>query len=182
MADSVVLIGMPGVGKTRTARLLAKLLYKDFLDLDRKIEEYCNVDIFTIFDIEHEEGFRRRENEELFRILNQCRNYVLSVGGGCMINNANKALLKRDHIFVVQLDASNEVLTSRLKNSINKRPLFIGISDVAGKLQEIYDTRKELYDEVSDLIVDTSDSDNDKVIRTIMARLRQRMVEPDTDD
>ncbi|CAM5214205.1 shikimate kinase [Oligella ureolytica] len=60
---------MMGAGKTTVGRALAKKLGRKFVDLDHAIVERCGVDIPTIFDIEGEEGFSRRENEVLVDVV-----------------------------------------------------------------------------------------------------------------
>ena len=59
--ENIFLIGPMGVGKSTIGRQLAKLLSKEFMDTDYEIEKRTGVDIPTIFDIEGEEGFRKRE-------------------------------------------------------------------------------------------------------------------------
>src|SRR5690625_2550310 len=63
----IILVGMMGAGKTTVGRALAKALQRDFIDLDHAIEAQCGVPVATIFDIEGEEGFRRRETKMLKR-------------------------------------------------------------------------------------------------------------------
>ena len=65
----IVLIGMMGAGKTTVGRALAKKIGRKFIDLDHAIVDRCGVDIPTIFDIEGEEGFRRRETEVLQEVF-----------------------------------------------------------------------------------------------------------------
>ncbi len=76
MFSNIIIIGITGVGKTTVGKELARCLEKEFIDLDKRIETICGVDIPTIFEIEGEAGFRERESEELKRIITFSKNCV----------------------------------------------------------------------------------------------------------
>ena len=82
-ASNVYLVGPMGVGKTTVGRALAKSLGMDFIDSDARIEERTGVSISTIFDIEGEGGFREREAQMIFELVQQ-KNIVLATGGGAV--------------------------------------------------------------------------------------------------
>ena len=75
-ASNIYLVGPMGVGKTTVGKALAKSLGMDFIDSDQQIEDRTGVSISTIFDIEGEEGFRKREAQMIFELV-QKKNIVL---------------------------------------------------------------------------------------------------------
>src|SRR5690554_5033001 len=88
----IFLVGMMGAGKTTLGRQLARHLKRDFFDLDHELEARCGVPVATIFDIEGEEGFRRRESLE----LDYCSRrpaIVLATGGGAILAEKNREFL-----------------------------------------------------------------------------------------
>src|SRR5690606_42105840 len=89
----VFLVRMMGAGKTTIGRALARVLGREFRDLDHEIEARCGVRIAHIFDIEGEEGFRRRERH----VLEECSampGIVLATGGGAVLAPENRVHLK----------------------------------------------------------------------------------------
>ena len=81
-----------GAGKTTVGRLLARHFHLDFIDLDAEIEARCGADIPWIFDVEGEEGFRRRECA-LLDELTQRSGILLATGGGAVLNEQNRRWL-----------------------------------------------------------------------------------------
>ncbi|MFN8770293.1 MAG: shikimate kinase [Neisseriaceae bacterium] len=153
--QDIIIIGITGVGKTTVGKIIAEKLNKSFIDLDKNIESNCGVDVQTIFSIEGESGFRIRETNELKRILGAENDYVLSLGGGCVLKAENRDIIAHSNNLVVQLCADINVLVDRLAYSASKRPLFNN-SDVESKVTELYQERQELYDSITDLKVNTS--------------------------
>ena len=88
----IVLVGMPGSGKTTVGRELAKRLGLRFADSDHEIEARTGVKIPTIFEIEGEDGFRKRETQTLDELTTES-DLVLATGGGAVINPLNRTLL-----------------------------------------------------------------------------------------
>lgn len=170
LRHNIVIIGITGVGKTTIGKALADKLGKDFIDLDKNIELRCGVDIPTIFEIEGEAGFRDRETDELRRIINTHTNYVLSIGGGCVVRAENRALLGSGSNLIVQLYADTATLVDRLAKSPSKRPLFANV-DIEKKVMDLYQARKEYYDKVTDIKINTSSLKPSQVVEQIIARL-----------
>jgi len=168
---NIVIIGITGVGKTTIGRLLADSMHKVFIDLDKSIEVRCGVDIPTIFEIEGEAKFRERESFELRDVITNADNYVLSVGGGCIISEYNRQLISQINGIVIQLYADVPTLVERLSKSANKRPLFNN-QDIAKKVTTLYLARKEFYDKVTDLHLDTSGMYQSQVVDKIIEELK----------
>lgn len=171
MQENIIIVGVTGVGKTTIGRLMADTLDKEFIDLDKSIELRCGVDIPTIFAIEGEEGFRERETLELKETLSKRHNFILSVGGGCVIKAVNRKLISNSHNTVVQFYADIPTLVERLSKSVNKRPLFKDV-DVASKVAALYAERKEFYDTVTHLTFDTSGMRPNQVVDEVIRQLK----------
>lgn len=149
--DNIFLVGLMGAGKTTVGRLLAKQLGKTFIDADHEIEARTGVKIPVIFEIEGEEGFRRRE-EAVIAELTQLNDIVLGTGGGAVLSPKNRELLHSRGI-VVYLRGTPEQLYERTRHDRN-RPL-LQTADPLARLRELYAQRDPLYREIADLVVDT---------------------------
>lgn len=169
---NVIIIGITGVGKTTVGKTLAESLHKEFIDLDKNIENHCGVDIPTIFAIEGEEGFRDRETDELRRTLKDKKGCVLSVGGGCILRRENRQIISSGNNIVVQLYANTDTLVERLSKSATKRPLLNNV-DIAAKVTELYKSRREYYDRITDLKINTSSLKPTQVIEDIISYLKK---------
>lgn len=143
-----------GAGKTTVGRQLAKRLNRRFLDTDHEIEARTGVRIPTIFEIEGEAGFRRRETLVL-RELSQDNNLVLATGGGAVLAPENRICL-RETGTVIYLHAPPEVLFERTRHDRN-RPL-LHVSDPMLKLKQLYEQRDPLYRNTAHLIIDSNSS------------------------
>lgn len=164
--QNIIITGITGVGKTTIGKSLAEKLGKEFIDLDKCIELHCGVDIQTIFAIEGEDGFRRRETEVLRNIVKNSKNHVLSIGGGCVISPENRRILTSGKNIVIQLYAEVKILVERLSKSANKRPLLSGV-DLSEKITKLYETRKEYYDKITDFKINTSELKPSQVVEQI---------------
>lgn len=147
---SIYLVGLMGSGKTTVARLLAKRCGLNFVDSDHEVEARNGVNIPTIFEIEGEEGFRRREAQVIQELAGQSA-IVLATGGGAVLRPENRNAL-RDNGWVVYLNVPPEDLYERTRHDKN-RPL-LQTADPLSRLRDLYAQRDPLYREVAHLIVD----------------------------
>jgi|SRR5690554_77636 len=164
----IFLVGMMGAGKTTIGRGLARLLRRQFLDLDHEIEGRCGVRIAHIFDIEGEEGFRRRECS----VLEQCSgepDLVLATGGGAILAPENRRVLKERGV-VVYLRATPEALYSRVARD-RSRPL-LQTPDPQKRIRELLAMREPLYEEVADIVFDTGTMPVVQVVKSLMPLLQ----------
>jgi shikimate kinase len=166
---NIFLIGLMGAGKTSVGRLLAKRFDKTFYDCDHEIERRTGVKISVIFEIEGDPGFRARESTVL-RELADLNDIVLATGGGAVLREENRHLLRRQGT-VVYLRASLEDLWQRTRHDRN-RPLLQTI-DPRVKLEQLFIQRDPLYREVATLIIDTGNQS----LRSLAHRLEQRLCE-----
>ncbi|MCC2681103.1 MAG: shikimate kinase [Nitrosospira multiformis] len=148
---NIFLVGMMGAGKTTVGRLLSHFLEKTFYDSDREIQKRTGVSIPTIFEIEGETGFRRRETEILSELMN-ARNIILATGGGAVLSGVNRTMLKHGGT-VIYLRASIDDLWRRTRHDKN-RPL-LQTSDPRARLAELFVQRDPLYRETAHIVVES---------------------------
>ncbi|WP_455198474.1 shikimate kinase AroK [Kaarinaea lacus] len=164
MARNIILVGPMGAGKTTIGKQLAQQLGREFYDSDRVIEEHTGADIPLIFELEGEEGFRKREKNMLLE-LTQKENIVLATGGGAVLDPVNRKQLKKSG-FIIYLNAPLSQLITRTSKD-KSRPL-LQTDDPGKKLQEIMEVRDPLYREVADAIIETDGSPVRNVVKKLM--------------
>ncbi len=150
--NNIYLVGLMGAGKTTVGRQLAKRLGRQFYDSDHEIVQRTGVPIPTIFEIEGEEGFRRREMQAIAELTSGA-DIVLATGGGVVLNPENRARLHNTG-WVVYLNVPPALLFERTRHDRN-RPL-LRVSDPLGKLEELHRQRDPLYRETAHTIVEGS--------------------------
>lgn len=165
--QNILLIGAMGCGKTTVGKQLAKRTRMDFVDSDHMIEDRCGVSISTIFDIEGEDGFRKRETKMLYELCERS-GIVLATGGGAITSEENRILLRKSG-FVIYLKTSIETQMARTQKNQN-RPLLENV-DAEQKLTELMEQRGSLYEQEADLIVTSGDRVVSKVVEEIMLTL-----------
>lgn len=148
---SIALVGMPGGGKSTVGRQLAKRLGWQFADSDTVIEKRIGCTIRAYFDSHGEDAFRDIESAVLAE-LTQAHDTVIATGGGAVLREANRNLL-RSNCLVVYLRSSPEELHRRLRHD-NTRPL-LQVADPLRRLRQLYEQRDPLYREVAHYVVDT---------------------------
>lgn len=141
-----------GAGKTTVGRQVAKRLGRPFFDSDHEIVARTGVPIPTIFEIEGEDGFRRREAQTIAE-LSASQGIVLATGGGVVLSPENRRRL-RDTGWVVYLNVPPAMLYERTRHDRN-RPL-LQVADPLLRLEELYAIRDPLYRDTAHLVVDGS--------------------------
>lgn len=165
---TIVLVGMMGAGKTTVGRELARRHGLRFIDCDHEIERRTGVRVATIFEIEGEHGFRRRENQVLTELLSGCGT-VVATGGGVVLDPANRARLQCADATVVYLNVAPRVLWERTRHD-RGRPL-LQVADPRARIEELYRERDPLYREVADLVVDGQRGGPGGMIRQVEAAI-----------
>lgn len=168
-ARCIVLVGMPGCGKTTVGRELAKRLGLRFVDSDHEIEVRTGVKIPTIFEIEGEDGFRRRETQTLDALTEES-GMVLATGGGAVIAAENRRLLAERGV-VVYLNVPPYILWERTRHD-RSRPL-LQVPDPRTRLQQLYTARDPLYREVAHIIVEGGRGTPHAMVRIIEKELQE---------
>lgn len=147
--SNLYLIGMMGAGKTTVGRQLAKRLGRHFVDADHEIEARTGVAVATIFEIEGEAGFRKRE-AQVITDLAQTPCLVVATGGGAVLDPQNRAAMRESGL-VVYLEAAPKLLYERTRHDRN-RPL-LRVDDPLAKLTELHAVRDPLYREAAHVVV-----------------------------
>lgn len=163
-SSNIFLIGPMGAGKTCVGKQLAKSLGRGFIDSDREIEARTGVNIPTIFDIEGESGFRKRE-KQVIRKLCQRDNIVMATGGGAILDPDNRQQLQQ-HGAVIYLYASIDQLFKRTRRDRN-RPLLQS-EDPRQRITDLLEARDPLYRQVADHIIDTDGQNVKRVVERIL--------------
>jgi shikimate kinase len=163
-ALSIFLVGMMGAGKSTVGVRLARRLDRAFLDVDRELESRLGVDIPTVFDLEGEEGFRRRESL-LIQELTLMEGLVLATGGGAVLLPVNRQVLAARGL-VVYLRATPSDLWQRLRRD-RHRPLLKS-DNPRQRIFDLVEQRDPLYLEIADLVVGTGRQPVEMAVESII--------------
>ena len=148
--QNLVLIGMPGSGKTTVGQLLAKKLGRVFVDIDAEIEKAAGTSIPEIFKRDGEVGFRKLERDVIAEFGKQS-SLVISTGGGCVTKPENYPNLHQNGT-IYWIKRNVNLLTTE------GRPL-----SQANSLEEMYRLRKPMYEVFADHIIDNNATPDDAV-------------------
>ena len=147
----IVLVGLPGSGKTTVGKQLARRLKLPFVDSDHVIEERLGCSIREFFEREGEDRFRDVE-QEVIDELSRGQACVLSTGGGAVLRSANRQHL-HDRGKVVYLRSTPEDVYRRVRHDRN-RPLLL-VADPLQRLRDLYEARDPLYRQTAHYVIDT---------------------------
>jgi shikimate kinase len=161
---NIFIVGPMGSGKTTVGKIVANELFLEFHDTDATIEKKTGVTIDWIFDIEGEQGFRKRETLVL-KDLVALNSIVLATGGGIVIEPENRELLAaRGTVFYLHTPLSTQIdRTSKDKD----RPLLKG-QDPSKVLSDLQESRQAFYEEVADHIINTENKNGSGVANEIV--------------
>jgi shikimate kinase/3-dehydroquinate synthase len=144
----LVLVGLPGSGKSAVGRRLSRRHEAVFVDLDEEIERDAGRPIASIFAEEGEPGFRARERRAIEALgpadPRPGLSRVIATGGGAPVDPRNRWLLYRGR-FAAWLDAPPEILAQRIRNSPVPRPLLSGRDPVAA-MRSLATVRSAFYE------------------------------------
>ena len=155
--ENLILIGMPGCGKSTIGRLLAEETGKRFVDADEALEARVNRKITDIIPKDGESAFRQMETDTLAELSKQS-GLVIATGGGCVTQERNYPLLHQNGT-ILWLTREIEKLPT------DGRPL-----SQAGKLQQMYEKRQPLYQRFADFVI-SNDDPVEKTLKQIRSAL-----------
>lgn len=165
--NNIFLIGPMGTGKSTIGKVLAEMLNQPFYDSDAEIETRTGATISWIFDVEGEDGFRKRE-EDTIDDLTSKENIVLATGGGVIKNSNNRHnLINRG--WVVYLSTSPETTFERIGRD-KRRPLLDN-PDPLGTLRRLLAEREKFYLETADIVVKTDDLSAHAIAHSIISQI-----------
>ena len=157
-----------GAGKTTIGRQLARKLSCKFYDSDHEIELRTGADIPLIFELEGEEGFRKRETQVITELVS-LDNIVLSTGGGAVMNAESRQAIEKRGL-IIYLKSTPEKLYSRTAND-KRRPLLQG-DDKLAQIKKILAEREPTYISLADEIVETDDLSIKQIIAKILQLIK----------
>lgn len=161
MKNKVVLIGMPGCGKSTIGKVVSRELGIKFFDMDKYIENMTSKTIPELFE-KGEEYFRDFETQACEELA-QINNVLISSGGGVVKRKENIETLKKESAYIIFIDRPLDELLNDI--DISKRPL---LKDGREKLIKLYEERYELYKSAADKIIK-----NDKGLRDTVDEVKK---------
>ncbi len=170
---SLVLVGMPGSGKSSIGRRLGQRLGLGFSDADTEIERAANMTIPELFQTKGEAEFRKGEQKVIARLL-EAGPQVIATGGGAFMNEDTRARI-RERGLSIWLKADVETLLKRVRRKSN-RPL-LQTADPEATLRNLLATREPVYAQ-ADLCVTSSEVPHEEVVEAIVNRLTETLAEP----
>lgn len=163
----VCLIGMPGAGKSWVGKELSVQLEVPWVDLDIEIQLRQNKSISEIFNQRGEGYFRIIETELLEEFLESKTPSVISLGGGTVISDINRSILKRD-AWIVYLRAGSGTLYEWLKDD-DSRPLLRG--NLQLRIEQLTKERDPIYRYLADIVLDMDSIDAIEASKRVVAML-----------
>ena len=166
-SSNIVLIGMPGSGKSTVGIVLAKMMSYSFVDTDILIQTKQRRCLQEIVDAEGHMALRRIEEEILLDM--RCVNHVIATGGSAVYSHVAMKHLKSDGTAVF-LNADIAALRSRIHNfetrGLAKRP--------DQSFADLFAERSALYTRYADITIECSDTTQEEVCEKIMAHLERK--------
>lgn len=163
----IVLVGLPGSGKSTVGLLLGRQLNRQFLDFDTEITRREGMSVPEIFGQRGEPAFRQLEHS-LTRELSEVGNMVLAPGGG-WVTHAETVALLRPPAMLIYLRVTTATALKRMGASAAGRPLLMR-PNPRGELDRLLESRRQAY-ESADLVVDVEGIDAQAVTYLIASRL-----------
>lgn len=161
--SNIILIGMPGSGKSTVGVILAKMMTRPYLDTDILIQHVTKCSLQDIVNSKGHMALRKIEEDVLLDI--KCQNHIIATGGSAAYSEPAMIHLKRNGR-IVFLDADLDTLKSRIKNyetrGLAKRP--------DQSFQDLFDERHELYIKYADIVIPSNQSSQEEVAEMIITK------------
>ena len=156
-----------GAGKSTIGRQIAQQLHLEFYDSDQEIEKRTGADIAWVFDVEGEDGFRKRE-ADVIHDLTEKQGIVLATGGGSIISKEVRNRLSARGL-VVYLETTVDKQMARTQRD-KRRPL-LQTDSPRDVLETLAEQRNPLYEEIADVTVRTDEQSAKVVAKEIIDKL-----------
>lgn len=163
--SNIVLIGMPGSGKSTVGIILAKYLAMDFVDTDILIQHRENC---TLQDIVNTQGHMvLRQIEESVLLDVRLKNHIIATGGSAAYSDPAMTHLRKEGL-VIFLHADLPTLRNRIQNYDNR-----GLAKRADQsFEELFEERFALYNKYSDIVIESSGTTQEEVCADIIRQIR----------
>lgn len=171
------LVGYRGTGKTTLAKYLSDQLGLPWFDSDIEVEKMEGMTIREIFEKHGETGFRDREVAAIERLSQQPAS-VIALGGGAILRPKNRQTIQRTGA-CVWLNAQPEELAKRIHGDVltaQRRPALTGLSSI-DEIVSLLARREPLYEEVSQLKVETDQDSLESIVKRVAVWYQQRRKE-----
>jgi shikimate kinase len=165
---NIILIGFMGVGKTTIGNVLAKKLYRDFIDVDQEIEKQRNMPVSQIFKTMGEKQFRQMEKEYIVNLCLNSKLKIVSLGGGAFLQEEIKNVCLSTSI-VFFLDLEWKSWKDRLHMIMRNRPVLQ--NKTLQEIKDLYHYRQSLYS-LNNSKVSTDNLDPEEVADYIIHSLK----------
>ncbi len=160
MTRRIWLVGMMGAGKTTAAAGLSARVGVEWVDTDDLVTQHAGISVAEIFESRGEAVFRRLESD-IISSLSESDTPIVATGGGAVLDEANRAIMKRSGT-VVWLRAPAAVLRTRI-GATTTRPLVAG-SSPEDDFDALLETRTDAYSSVSDAVIESADLDREAIV------------------
>ena len=165
---NIFIVGPMGSGKSTVGKIISDELFMNFLDTDEEIETRTGASIDWIFDLEGEEGFRKRESAMLAEMVEK-NSIVLSTGGGIILSEENRELLSsRGTVFYL----STPIYVQLERTAKDKDRPLLKDGDPKKILTKLHNNRQKLYESVADHVVDTENKSSQEVASEIIQLIK----------
>ena len=162
--NKIALVGLMGTGKTLIAKLLASKLKLELFEADEIFEKENNIKIKDFFKNFGEVEFRKKETDILKNIIKK-DNFILSTGGGVVLDETNRKLLFNKDVFSIYLSTSPKVIFERIKGD-KTRPLLM-VHNPEIELEKILSEREKYYN-LATIKITTDNKTPDEIIEEIL--------------
>jgi len=172
---NIILIGLMGAGKTTIGKLLASSMGRTFIDSDHEIQQRTGVNIPVIFEFEGEAGFRKRETEVLQAVV-LLPDIVLATGGGAVLREENRELLRKNGTVIYLRVPVNEL---KRRTRFDKNRPLLQTDNPQARLIELFNQRDSLYRETAHIILDSGRQSARALVQTLIKKLEEfRLSQP----
>jgi shikimate kinase len=170
---SIALIGFMATGKTSLGQALAKKINYKFIETDKIIEKEAGKSIPKIFAEEGEIIFREYEIA-VCKKVSQFNNYVISCGGGAVLNKINIDYLRKNCHIVLLTATEEEIYKRIMKDGQGIRPV-INKKEPKKEITEVLKFREPFYKAAAEIIIDTTEKPIDEIIDEIINKIKDEI-------